>query len=138
MPNLVTTFESHSVSSPPTVLAITMEQEMVAEPMKKAALGGEGGGKTLKFDGIKYSVKLDKAQMSKEEWEAAGKKPVQKPILHGVSGVVEGGQMMCCLGPSGSGKTSLIHIVAGHIRTTANGSHLVEGQRTVDGVSMTS
>lgn len=80
-------------------------------------------GKELAFSDIKYSVKLAEKQEDGSD---------TKDILHGVSGVIQGGTMMCCLGPSGSGKTSLIHIVAGRIKTTSNGSHQVGGLVTVD------
>ena len=86
-------------------------------------------GKVLSFRDIIYTVKLDGAQ--------SGEAPTKK-ILHGISGFIPSGSMMCCLGPSGSGKTSLIHIISGQIKSTANGSHVVSGKVTVDGQEMTS
>lgn len=37
----------------------------------------------------------------------------ETPVLHGVSFVVERGELVCLLGPSGCGKTTLLRIVAG-------------------------
>jgi ABC-type multidrug transport system ATPase subunit len=58
----------------------------------------------LTFSEIKYSV-----QVKKES----------KQILHGISGSVDSGSMMCVLGPSGSGKTSLIHIISSKLASGA-------------------
>ena len=44
--------------------------------------------------------------------------------------------MLCILGPSGSGKTSLLHIISGRIKTTASGSHNVQGDVLVDNVAL--
>jgi len=71
----------------------------------------EGDGRAqvdLTFIDVKYSVQVNKEM---------------KPILHGVSGAVNSGQMLCVLGPSGSGKTSLIHIIASKI-TNSKGKEI--------------
>lgn len=78
-------------------------------------------GRCFQFSDIGYKVKTHDKEVP------------EKTILRGVSGKIEGGNMMCVLGPSGSGKTSLIHIVSGHIKTTSSQSHVVGGQVVVDG-----
>jgi len=82
-----------------------------------------GGGKTLSFESIEYTVntKDDKG------------KAYDKDIVRTVSGQVKGGNMLCILGPSGSGKTSLVHIISGRIQSTKNKSHQVNGNVLVDG-----
>ena len=86
---------------------------------------GTKKGLCLQFSDIRYTVKIDN-----------DKETPEKTILHGVSGKIEGGNMLCCLGPSGSGKTSLIHIVSGYIKSTTSQSHQVSGKILVDGKTL--
>ena len=73
--------------------------------------------KSVSFSNINYSVLVND--------EANGK--TLKPILRDVTGSLKGGEMMCILGPSGSGKTSLVQIIAGGIKSTRSGTHVVAG-----------
>jgi ABC-type multidrug transport system ATPase subunit len=75
---------------------------------------------TVSFQNITFSV-------------AEKKEP--KHIVNGVSGVVNGGEMLCVLGPSGSGKTSLIQIIAQ--RLINGGKHTIGGQIFCNGKSLT-
>ncbi len=94
--------------------------------------------KTLKFADIRYQVLVTQETVNEDGGEEGEEKPAQlkvgdkKDILRGVSGTVRGGNMLCILGPSGSGKTSLLHIISGRIKTTASGSHNVQGTVSVD------
>jgi ABC-type multidrug transport system ATPase subunit len=87
--------------------------------------------KTLTFTDIRYTVKIPKGS-STSDGDDVAKEETFKPILHGISGEVKGGEALCILGPSGSGKTSLLHIISGRISTTKSLSHQVEGDVTVD------
>ena len=97
--------------------------------------------KTLQFKDIHYQVKVTQESMDAgggEEGDVVEQLKVgdQKQIVRGVSGTVVGGNMLCILGPSGSGKTSLLHIISGRIKTTASGSHSVQGDVLVDNVAL--
>jgi ABC-type multidrug transport system ATPase subunit len=58
---------------------------------------------SLSFQDVRYSVQIGKGET--------------KPILRGISGLVNPSEMLCILGPSGSGKTSLIHILGKKIKS---------------------
>ena len=75
--------------------------------------------KTIAFNDINYFVSIYNGETKATE---------SKPILKNVSGKVKAGEMMCILGPSGSGKTSLIQVIAGRIKSTSSGSHIVSGK----------
>ena len=109
------------------LFATSTTDPVAVETLEAPQANTNAGARVLAFADIRYAVKT----------ESEGKDVTTKEILHGVSGRVSGGTMMCCLGPSGSGKTSLIHIVSGHIKSTKNLSHQVEGQVTVDNQVMT-
>ena len=87
-----------------------------------------GKGKDLVFRSINYFVKTTSDEGVQES----------KQILKDVSGEVKSGKMMCILGPSGSGKTSLVQIISSRIKSTANGSHSVSGDITVNNVVLNS
>lgn len=96
-------------------------------------------GVELDFIDINYSVKATiegEEQLDDGEEKVEIKVGSEKQILRGISGSIKGGEMMCVLGPSGSGKTSLLHIIAGRIKTTQSGSHTVEGTVLVDKAPM--
>ena len=97
--------------------------------------------KTLQFRDISYQVKVTQESMDAGGGEGGDvveqlKVGDQKQIVRGISGTVVGGSMLCILGPSGSGKTSLLHIISGRIKTTASGSHNVQGDVLVDNVAL--
>lgn len=75
---------------------------------------------SLGFQDIRYSVQVQKES---------------KTILHGITGLVNPGQMLCILGPSGSGKTSLIHILGKKIKSDK--SKDVSGEVLCNGKGLT-
>jgi ABC-type multidrug transport system ATPase subunit len=75
---------------------------------------------SLGFQDIRYSVQVHKES---------------KKILHGITGLVSPGQMLCILGPSGSGKTSLIHILGKKIKSDK--SKDVSGEVPCNGKELT-
>ena len=63
------------------------------------------GGVTVTWKDVSYVVPAAKSVGRRKSNEVI-------PVLDGVSGCVEPGQMMAILGPSGAGKTSLVEILA--------------------------
>ncbi len=60
-------------------------------------------GFALSWKDIQYQVPVEDSA-NVETW---------KPILHGLTGRVPPGEILCILGPSGAGKTSLLDILSG-------------------------
>ena len=73
-----------------------------------------------------YKIKLN----SETAWWSLTKErnPMERTILHGITGIVYPGEILAMLGPSGSGKTTLLSAMGG-IGGKVSGSILFNGQR---------
>ncbi|CAK9797708.1 ATP-binding cassette subfamily G member 4 [Anthophora quadrimaculata] len=73
----------------------------------------------LRFCDVKYSV---------TEWRLRNFRPIQKEILHGVSGEFKAGELVAIMGPSGAGKSTLLNVLAGYTVKGVQGKILVNGK----------
>lgn len=82
---------------------------------------------TLKFEDVGYKIKLN----SETAWWSLSKErnPVEKTILHGITGIVCPGEILAMLGPSGSGKTTLLSAMGGRLGGKVSGSILFNSRR---------
>ncbi|EYU23963.1 hypothetical protein ABFS82_12G014400 [Erythranthe guttata] len=87
----------------------------------EAALGNLGGGIYLTWKDLWVTVPEKKAAAAEG----------RRPILMGVSGYVEPGEVLAVMGPSGCGKSTLLNALAGRLdsNTRQKGDILINGRK---------
>ncbi|KAL7090036.1 hypothetical protein ACP275_12G014800 [Erythranthe tilingii] len=92
----------------------------------EAALGNLGGGIYLTWKDLWVTVPEKKAAVA-----AAAAVEGRRPILMGVSGYVEPGEVLAFMGPSGCGKSTLLDALAGRLdsNTRQKGEILINGRK---------
>eukprot|EP00742_Colponemidia_sp_Colp-10_P015669 GILJ01017902.1.p1 GENE.GILJ01017902.1~~GILJ01017902.1.p1 ORF type:complete len:745 (-),score=102.47 GILJ01017902.1:134-2368(-) len=100
------------------------EPTATTEAQQQAAQGDEeplplGSGVNLDFKDVRYSVFSKPGKF---------KDPVEKEILHGISGYCHAGQFIALLGPSGAGKSTLLNVLSNRYKRNVKGEILLNGE----------
>ncbi|GJQ09948.1 hypothetical protein GpartN1_g1739.t1 [Galdieria partita] len=77
----------------------------------------------LEFQDVRFGVRQSKGLFNR--------KPEDKEILKGISGIVKPGQLLAIMGASGAGKSTLLNVLAG--RMSSSGNYFASGSVRLNG-----